>query len=452
MGENIFFILLMFFITIGVLVVFHEFGHFWVARKLGVKVLRFSVGFGHPIARWRRKNDETEYVLAPFPLGGYVKMLDEREAPVPEVDKHREFNAQPLWRRSAIILAGPLANLILAFIIYWLMFVLGVPGVKPVLGDIPPQTIAAEAGLQKHDEVIAVGNARTPTWASLRYALLNYIISQQSVQVTVKNRDSGEKRQLHLALDKLPPQSDPKVDLMLKAGITLIALPPIVKFVEPNSAAMRGGLQVGDRVVVIEGKPVDSWISWTTQIQNHVGVPMQMDVERHGQTVSLTVTPDVKIDGEKKYGFLGVKPRPYAPELKSVDQYPALPALAKAWDNCWQTSSITLKMLWKIASGQASLENLSGPVSIAKFAGYTASIGLTTFLSFLAMFSISLFIINLLPIPVLDGGHLLLFAAEWLKGKPVSEMVRIQFQTVGLVMIVLLMGVAIYYDIMRWFA
>ncbi|MFL4558821.1 sigma E protease regulator RseP [Yersinia kristensenii] len=440
-----------FIIALGILITVHEFGHFWVARRCGVRVERFSIGFGK--ALWRRTDRQgTEYVIALIPLGGYVKMLDERvEAVAPEL-RHQSFNNKTILQRAAIVSAGPIANFLFAIIAYWVVFIIGVPSVRPVVGDISPQSIAAQANISPGMELKSVDDIETPDWDSVRLALVGKIGDKQT-QVGVAPFGSTNVEQKTLDLRQWqfePDKQDPVVALgIIPRGPQIES---VLAEVQPGSAAQKAGLQAGDRVVKVNGQLLDRWQSFVLQVRDNPGKALVLDIERGGTPLSLTLIPDTKSVGENRSeGFAGVVPKviPLPDEYKTIRQYGPFTALYQAGDKTWQLMHLTVSMLGKLITGDVKLNNLSGPISIAQGAGVSAEYGLVYYLMFLALISVNLGIINLFPLPVLDGGHLLFLAIEKLKGGPVSERVQDFSYRIGSILLVLLMGLALFNDFSR---
>ncbi|CNH64344.1 zinc metallopeptidase RseP [Yersinia thracica] len=440
-----------FIIALGILITVHEFGHFWVARRCGVRVERFSIGFGK--ALWRRTDRQgTEYVIALIPLGGYVKMLDERvETVAPEL-RHQSFNNKTILQRAAIVSAGPIANFLFAIIAYWLVFIIGVPSVRPVVGDISPQSIAAQANISPGMELKSVDGIETPDWDSVRLALISKIGDKQT-QVGVAPFGSANVVQKTLDLRQWqfePDKQDPVVALgIIPRGPQIES---VLAEVQPGSAAQKAGLQAGDRIVKVNGQLLDRWQSFVLQVRDNPGKALVLDIERGGTPLSLTLIPDTKSVGENRSeGFAGVVPKviPLPDEYKTIRQYGPFTALYQAGDKTWQLMHLTVSMLGKLITGDVKLNNLSGPISIAQGAGVSAEYGLVYYLMFLALISVNLGIINLFPLPVLDGGHLLFLAIEKLKGGPVSERVQDFSYRIGSILLVLLMGLALFNDFSR---
>lgn len=440
-----------FIVALGILITVHEFGHFWVARRCGVRVERFSIGFGK--ALWRRTDRQgTEYVIALIPLGGYVKMLDERvEAVAPEL-RHQSFNNKTVLQRAAIVSAGPIANFLFAIVAYWLVFIIGVPSVRPVIGDISPQSIAAQANISSGMELKSVDGIETPDWDSVRLALISRIGDKQmQVGVAPFGSDNVVEKTLDLRQWQFEPdKQDPVVALgIIPRGPQIES---VLAEVQPGSAAQKAGLQAGDRIVKVNGQLLDRWQTFVLQVRDNPGQPLVLDIERESTPLSLTLIPDTKSVGENRSeGFAGVVPKviPLPDEYKTIRQYGPFTAVYQAGDKTWQLMRLTVSMLGKLITGDVKLNNLSGPISIAQGAGLSAEYGLVYYLMFLALISVNLGIINLFPLPVLDGGHLLFLAIEKLKGGPVSERVQDFSYRIVSILLVLLMGLALFNDFSR---
>ncbi len=444
--------LLAFIVAISILVAVHEFGHFWVAKQLGVKVLRFSIGFGRPL--WQKKfgPDQTEYVIAALPLGGYVKMLDEREGDVPPADLGRAFNRQPVAKRIAIVAAGPLFNFIFAILAYWLMLSIGVTGLKPVIGDIARDSVLARAGFEKNDEIISINGQSTPIWDVALQELIVTALNRETAEVEVRKNGNLSATQ---TLDFQTIESYEEPDQALQA-IGLKPWQPAIEAVVGNilegSPAAMAGLQGKDKIVRVDEAPVNGWGDLVEYVSARPNQRLQLHIMRDGKPLVLQITPkQIERDG-KKVGQIGIGPAnvPSIPdEMKREYRYPVLSGFAQAGEKVWRNSVLTLKMMGKLVTGQVSLKNLSGPINIAVYAGYSASAGLARFLDFLAIVSISLGVINLLPIPVLDGGHLLYYGIEIVTRRPVSEKIEMLGQRIGIMIIVMMMALAIGNDISR---
>ena len=439
-----------FIIALGVLITVHEFGHFWVARRCGVRVERFSIGFGK--ALWRRTDKSgTEYVIAMIPLGGYVKMLDERAEPVAPELRHYAFNNKTVGQRAAIIAAGPIANFLFAIFAYWLVFIIGVPGVRPVIGEITPNSIAAQAQIQPGTELKAVDGIETPDWDAVRLQLVSKI-GDEHTTLSVAQFGSNQRQDKTLDLRHWafePDKEDPVSSLGMRPRGPQIE--PVLSEVQVNSAASKAGLQAGDRIVKVNGQSLTQWMTFVTLVRDNPDTPLALDIERQGSSLSLTLTPDSKQVNGKAEGFAGVVPKviPLPDEYKTVRQYGPFSAILEASDKTWQLMKLTVSMLGKLITGDVKLNNLSGPISIAQGAGMSAEFGVIYYLMFLALISVNLGIINLFPLPVLDGGHLLFLAIEKLKGGPVSERVQDFSYRIGSILLVLLMGLALFNDFSR---
>jgi len=442
-----------FVLVLSLLIAVHEYGHFWVARKCGVKVLRFSIGFGHALWRHQGKVDDTEYVIAAIPLGGYVKMLDEREAEVDPSEVHRAFNRQSLAKRFAIVSAGPLANLLFAVFAYWLMFINGVPGLKPIVGEVEPATPAAVAGLHTGDQILSVANSSTPTWQAVIEAVLPRAILADRVNIELLRGEQTIAKELDFSA---LTADDVKAENLTKSiGLHPFRpkLKPIIDNVVGGSAAEKAGIVHGDEIIAIDGDAIESWQEFVTLIQQSAQKQVILDIRREGGVLQLNVTPTPVIDGKgETQGKIGVS---LFVDSDLLDQYRAewkfgpIDAMGAAAQKSWEIGTLTLKMIGEMITGRASVDNLSGPITIARYAKTSADAGLSQLLGFIAVISISLGVLNLLPIPVLDGGHLFFYLLEWIKGSPLPERVEIIGQQIGMALLLLLMSVAIYNDLVR---
>jgi regulator of sigma E protease len=444
-----------FIVTVGILVVIHEFGHYLVARWLDVKILRFSVGFGRPIWMKRAGRDQTEWAIARIPLGGYVKMADEREGEVSPEDLPRAFNRKPAWARILIVLAGPAANFLFAIVAYWVLFVAGMPGLKPVLGDSVPNTPAAAAGLANGDIITAIGGEPAQTWSDVRWLLLKEAVRHAPTEIVVEDgRGLHSTRSLDLAG---LARDDLDRDFLGKLGLRPYRpqAPAVLGRVLPDSAAERAGLRQGDRVRSVNGKAVESWYDFTAQVAPNAGKPIVLVIERDGRNLAITAQPEVVSEGGARFGRLGVE----APEslkreterMTTIVRYGPVAALGQAAYKVADLSVFSLKMLGRMVVGDVSWKNLSGPITIADYAGQSVQLGWVASLVFLALVSVSLGVLNLLPVPLLDGGHLVYYFAEILKGSPVSERTMEIGQRVGLALLLGLTVFAFYNDINRLF-
>ena len=443
-------------VALGLLITFHEFGHFWVARRLGVRVLRFSIGFGRPL--WMRRGaDGVEYVVAMIPLGGYVKMLDEREADVPEELKPQAFNRKPVPQRIAIVLAGPVFNLAFAVLAFWFMFMVGIPESRPVIGSV--EGIAAEAGLAAGDEIVRLDDRETRTWSHALLSLITHALDREPVHVTVRDAEGGESEHL-LDLSRLGPEfSEDRALQSIGIAPWRLEIPAIVGEVTPGSAAAEAGLREGDRVVGIAGEDVPdwSWVAYRVQQHGRAGEPLTVTVERDGAQLDVEVRPRKQKSGLfASRLILGITNQEIPAEQRAaferaaiVLRYGPVEGFQAAASETWRLTGATLGLLARMVTGKASVKNLSGPISIAQFANTSASRGLSNFLFFLGAISLSLGILNLLPIPVLDGGHLVYYLIEWLKGSPLSERAQMAGQYFGLIALAGLMSLAFVNDILR---
>lgn len=450
--ESLLYTILSFILALGILITVHEFGHFWVARKLGVKVLRFSVGFGKPIFKRIGKVDATEYVVAAIPLGGYVKMLDEREEEVPEHEVDRAFNRQSLKTRAAIVVAGPLSNFLFAILAFWLILVSGESGSRPWVGEVAEGSVAQAAGFRSGDELLAVANRQTPSWETAVYALLRESVEGTDLVISVLDRDGHPQARL-IPGSELAALGDGG-HILEGLGLTpkRPSVPPVIGRVVPGESADRAGLKSGDLVLTVDGEATDNWSGLVAIIRDKPGKPLVLQVERAGQRLELPLIVGSREENGKRYGRIGAGvdiPEGLYDEYQTEYRLGPLDAMEESIYKTWDMSGFMLRMLGRMLIGKASVENLSGPISIAQTAGKTASYGLVYFLKFLALVSISLGVLNLLPIPVLDGGHLFYFLVEALKGGPLSEEFQIQGQRLGMAILLAVMILAFYVDISR---
>ena len=443
--------LVSFVVVLGILVTIHEFGHFWVARRCGVKVLRFSVGFGKPIFKFKRKNDPTEYVVAGIPLGGYVKMLDENEATVSDEEKHLAFNNKPLLSRFLIVLAGPAFNLLFAFIAFWLILVLGEDGLKPVVGSLDQQGIAIHSTVEVGDEIVSINNRPAPIWRVAAGLMTSEMLDKGRFELTVA-KPGGQLNTVVLDIGdtELPEAADAlsRVGILPRTPVLQAMVGEVVK----GEVGEKAGLLHGDLIVLVNQKEINNWGEWVTVTRANADTPMAISLLREERLIELSLTPKGIKEGSQTVGRIGVAP--FIPSDLQSDFYTTyslsmLDAVGEAAKQTTSYSLLTAKMIGRMVIGQASLDNLSGPISIAQYAGKTATIGLIAFLKFLAFVSVSLGVMNLLPIPMLDGGHLMFYIIEAIKGKPVSEKVQAGFMRMGMLALMSLMIIAVFVDVSR---
>lgn len=449
---EVLFSIVAFIVAISVLIAIHEFGHFWVAKKLGVKVLRYSIGFGKPIWKKTAGADQTEYVIASLPLGGYVKMLDEREGTVREEEKHRAFNRQSVGKRFAIVLAGPAFNFLFAILAYWFMFVIGVTGIKPIIGEIEPGTPAALAGLTSGQEIVAINDKPTPIWDVAIQTIIPALVDRQAIDLNVIGQD-GYPQTITLDLTNTDSNLEPG-ELFAALGLKpwRPTIQPVIGTVVPDSPAQRAGLQTDDEILAIDNQAIDDWGNLVAYVAARPDTDLKLTIKRADREQTITLrTASATVKG-KTIGRMGIGPKAmgqFPDEMKVLYRYSLFEAIGQSLSQTWNNTILTLKMIGKILVGEVSVKNLSGPINIAVYAGYSASAGLARFMDFLAIVSISLGVLNLLPIPILDGGHLMYYGVEMVRGKPVSEATMEMGQRIGILLLIMLMSVAFYNDIVR---
>ncbi|PHS71299.1 MAG: RIP metalloprotease RseP [Cycloclasticus sp.] len=442
-----------FIAALGILVTIHEFGHFWVARLCGVKVLRFSVGFGAPLFKFNRKNDPTDYVIASIPLGGYVKMLDERDGDVTEDEKELAFNNKPLLSKIAIVLAGPLFNLIFAFILFWVILTVGEEGLKPIVGKLEPSGIASQSGIEVGDSFETINNRPASIWRVAIGLISSELLDDGQVTATVIKPDGRTNKVILRLRDGAMIEPN---EMVASIGIEpfMPTMKPYIGEVIDGEPADKAGFKTGDLVISANHQLVDTWRQWVTVTRASPGVQLSVEVLRDEQVTQLLITPKEIIENDIVIGRIGVAPmidEQFVETYYTSYSLAVLPAINEAFTQTMSYSVLTVKLIGRMLIGEASVKNLSGPISLAQYAGMTASIGLITFLKFLAFVSVSLGVINLLPIPMLDGGHLLFYFIEALKGKPVSEKSQAIFMRLGIFMLLSMMLLAIFVDLERFF-
>lgn len=456
--------LLAFVVTIGLLVTIHEYGHFQVARWCGVKVLKFSIGFGKPLWQKTFGKDRTQFVLAAIPLGGFVKMLDERELKAEqmadpdqpkthysEAELQRAFNRQSVWKRIAIVIAGPVANLLLAIVLYWGLFMLGVTGTRPIIGEVVGNSLAAQASLTSGEIIQKINGEPVSSWQEARWILLEESLENKSVEIEAVNQ-SNELFQHTLSFAGV--NNDSEVDILKKIGLEEYKpkIPAVIGEILSGSVADQVGLKAEDKILSVDGVKISDWEQLVNIIKSNPNKKLWFEIERAQKTLRIAATPEKVEENGESIGRMGAAVKLDQKELDNLlveFNYSPLVSLQKAVSKTWDTSIFSLKMLGKMLLGQVSLKSISGPVTIADYAGKSAGMGIKTFLSFLALVSISLGVLNLLPIPVLDGGHLMYYMVEIFKGSPVSENLMLAGQKIGFVILGLLMTLAIFNDFNR---
>ncbi|MGF6098008.1 sigma E protease regulator RseP [Pseudomonas sp. 18175] len=438
-------------VALGVLVTFHEFGHFWVARRCGVKVLRFSVGFGMPLLRWHDRRG-TEFVIAAIPLGGYVKMLDEREGEVPADQLDQSFNRKTVRQRIAIVAAGPIANFLLAMVFFWVLAMMGSQQMRPVIGAVEAGSMAEKAGLVAGQEIVSIDGEPTAGWGAVNLQLVRRLGESGTVNVVVRDQDSTAETPRALALDhwlKGADEPDPIKSLGIRPWRP--ALPPVLAELDPKGPAQAAGLKTGDRLLALDGQAVNEWQQVVDWVRVRPDTKVVLKVEREGAQIDVPVTLAVRGEAKAAGGYLGagVKSPEWPPSMLREVSYGPLAAIGEGAKRTWTMSVLTLESLKKMLFGELSVKNLSGPITIAKVAGASAQSGVADFLNFLAYLSISLGVLNLLPIPVLDGGHLLFYLVEWVRGRPLSDRVQGWGIQIGISLVVGVMLLALVNDLGR---
>lgn len=442
------------FVTaLGILIAFHEFGHYWVARRVGVKVLRFSIGFGRPLYRRYFGADKTEFVIAAIPLGGYVKMLGEYDDEYSEDEAGRAFPNKPLWARMAVVAAGPVFNLVLAIIIFWGFYAVGINGLKPVVGEVRVDSAAAKAGFRPDDELLDIDGRRVQVWGQHRLYLFRRALAREHVVVRVRDADGlVHARTLDLSLI---PVADIDQHLIARLGLIRVypPFPPVVGELIPDYPAMAAGLRVGDRIVSVDGIKVADFDTLRSYVHKKPGTEVRIELMRGDERIIVQLVPRMRTlkDGAQ-IGLVGISPLeieiPQA--LRAHRTHGPIEAFGVAVDQTWNMSVLTLEMLWRMLTLEVSSKNLSGPITIAHYAGKSAQIGLDGFVWFIAIISISLGVLNLLPIPVLDGGHLMVYCIEAVIRRPLSDAVMTWMQQIGMLLLFMLIALAIYNDLTRF--
>jgi len=438
-------------VALGVLVTFHEYGHFWVARRCGVKVLRFSVGFGRPLVRWHDRQG-TEFVIAAIPLGGYVKMLDEREGDVPPALLNQTFNRKSVKQRFAIVSAGPLANFLLALVFFWALAMLGTEQIRPVIGAVEAGSLAERAGLMAGHEIVEVNGKSTSGWSEVNLQLIRRLGESGSLELLVRDSDSSQSQRLQLELKdwlKGAEEPDPIGSLGIRPWRPEIA--PVVAQLDPQGPAQAAGVRLGDRLLSLDGEALNEWQDVIDRVKPLYGQAVQLEIERDGQRLELPLTLAERGEDGSRRGYLGagVAAGEWPAEMLRNVSYGPLEAVVEGLRRTWTMSVLTLDSLKKMLFGELSVKNLSGPITIAKVAGASAQSGVGDFLNFLAYLSISLGVLNLLPIPVLDGGHLLFYLVEWVRGRPLSDRVQGWGVQIGISLVVGVMLLALVNDLGR---
>jgi len=442
--------ILAFIALIGILVAVHEFGHAWTAHRLGVKVQRFSIGFGQTLWMRHLGPDDTEFVIAAIPLGGYVKMLDEREEEVPADELHRAFNRQSLKVRTAIVVAGPLFNLLFAILAYMLVYLFGVTGMKALVGEVIPHSIADRAGFQTGYQIIAVNGQATARWDSVIQTTLEQLLNEEYGLKYSVQTPTGNQYELSLDLQNFTIDDIAEKGFLDKLGMYPFrpAAPAQITEIVPDSAAQRANLQAGDKILAVDGETIKNWDEWADYISKRPNMEITASIERNQQTLTVLIKPD-NYNGQGRMGVYGPRQFDIPEQYLITERYSLWQSLTKGVFTTWEMSVLSLRVMFKMLLLEISPKNISGVISIAEYAGKTVQLGFVAFLNFLGLVSVSLAVINLLPIPLLDGGHLLLYAIEGVKGSPLTETSEYLLQRIGLVLLLSLMGLAIFNDLTR---
>jgi regulator of sigma E protease len=440
--------LLAFVVAISVLVAIHEFGHYIVGRWAGMKVLRFSIGFGKPIWLRRAGKDDTEYCIASIPLGGYVKFLDSREGAIDPRDEGRAFNHRPIPHRIAVLVAGPLFNFLFAILAYWVLFMPGVMVLKPAVGEVTAGSYADQAGLRYGDKIVAVDGENVRDWEAALVAILDTMVSTGQVPLALEDEDGGQRRAVIDVGEDRTRLTEPGL-LFEGLGFEVWEPRAVIDSLTEGEAAASAGLRIGDRIVALDDATIGSWYDLQEFVQANPGKAVTVEYERYGTLGALDLTLGTSGDGEAAVGVIGIGIAPFVDEYYARRTYSPFESLSAAIDKTWSSTLFTVRMLGRMVTGDVSIKNISGPINIAQFAGESAERGFSYFLGFLAIISISLGVLNLLPIPVLDGGQIVYQLAEAVKGSPLTERAQILGQQIGILALLLLMSFAFYNDIAR---
>jgi len=440
--------LVAFIVAISILVAVHEYGHYIVGRWSGMKVLRFSIGFGKPIWTWVRGKDRTEYCISAIPLGGYVRFLDGREGPVDPEDEGRAFNHRPIPLRIAVLLAGPLFNFLFAILAYWALFIGGIPTLQPAVGNVMPDSYAARAGLEFGDKIVAVGDVDTADWESTMVNIFDQMVASGRVPLTLENENGRQRRTTISVGDDAARLTEPNM-LFDGLGFEPWQPPAIIGELIADGAAAAAGMAIGDRITVVDGEPIKNYGDLVGVVSTRAGKALVVEYDRYGQSHAIDVViGEQEIDGETR-GLLGVRASSDIGAYNYLRKFGPVESINQAAQRTWTSTLFTLRMLGRMVTGDVSIKNISGPINIAQFAGDSAQRGLPEFLAFLALVSISLGVLNLLPVPVLDGGQIVYQSIEALKGSPLSEKSQFIGQQFGILALILLMSFAFYNDIAR---